>query len=168
MQLLFIKKIEDKNSLELYINQNNLSLPNYRMAVIALITDKDGRILLQRRGPKSRDENFKLEDIGGAVEDVDKNFIAALYREIKEEVGDEAKFSVDKFVGGFLNTKYDYRINEEINWLFMVYKVTYESGKLYINEPGKCLGYEFYEYDDLPLSEVTESSLYYWNYYFNK
>lgn len=165
MQFITQKELNDKKELEAYIASHHLDLPDYRCAVIALITDKEGKILLQRRGPKSRDENFKLEDIGGGVEEEDVSFTQAVQREIREEVGDKAQFSIDSFLGCFLNSKYDKRVQQTIHWLFFVYKVTYEGGDLLIQEPGKCLGYEFYFYEDLPKEEVTESSFYYWNYY---
>jgi len=136
--------------------------------MIALITDKEGKIILQRRGPESRDENYMLEDIGGALEISDKNIREGLKREIKEEVGDIAKVVVDKFIGGFLNTKHDNRIDEDINWLFMVYKCNYIDGELKIKEKGKCLGYEFIDRDELNRNDIALSTKYYWDFYYNK
>lgn len=166
MQFITQEELKNTKELEAYIEKNHLDLPHYQCAIIALITDKEGNILLQRRGPKSRDENFKLEDISGGVEKEDASFLQAVQREIREEVGDQAQFTTDRFLGCFLNAKYDKRVQETISWLFFVYKLTYEGGPLLINEPGKCLGYEFYSYVDLPKNEVTESSLFYWKYYY--
>lgn len=71
MFIKFNREVVDEKDLEVYLKSTGLKLPEYRCAVIALILDKDGRVLLQRRGPKSRDEVGKLEDIGGAVEESD-------------------------------------------------------------------------------------------------
>ena len=85
----FTKDINDEDELKNYLSDIGLKLPEYRCAVIGLIFDEKGRILLQRRGPKSRDEFNKLEDIGGAVESTDISFKAAMHREIVEEVAEE-------------------------------------------------------------------------------
>ncbi len=162
-------KVETKNERELrtYL-KNNFNFEDFRPAVIALITDKEGNIILQRRGPKARDDSNKLADIGGAIESSDKTFIDGLYREIHEEVGPNAKISVDNFVGGVLKRKYDRRTDKEVNWLFLLYKCTYEEGELLTNEPGKCLGYEFYKYENLPREEMLETTKYFWDYYYKR
>ena len=140
-------------------------MPEYRCAVIALILDKDGRVLLQRRGPKSRDEVGKLEDIGGAVEESDLTFRDAMKREIVEEAGSDINFSIDELVGASLITKYDSRTDKDVNWFFLLYKCTYIDGELKINEPGKCLGYEFYLQEDFPHNEVANTTLKFWEFY---
>lgn len=162
----FKREVYDEEDLKKYILENDIDLTEYRSAVIALITDKKGKILLQRRGPKSRDERFKLEDIGGSVDKSDKSFIEALKREIFEEAGEKIIYTIDNFIGAFLIKKHDYRSNKDVNWLFLLYKCTYVSGELKIVEPDKCLGYEFYKYDDFPKNEVTTTSLKFWDYYF--
>ena len=42
--------------------------PNQKVGVIAHIETLDGKVLLQQRGVKSRDENGLFEDIGGTLE----------------------------------------------------------------------------------------------------
>lgn len=168
MYVEFDRDINTKEELECYIKEKDLKLPEYRTAVIALILDKDGRILLQRRGPKSRDEIGKLEDIGGAVESIDNNFREAMHREIIEEVGNDINYTIDELVDACLVNKFDSRSNNYVNWLFLLYKCTYIDGELIINEPGKCLGYEFYRYDELPRKEVAKTTLDFWEYYYNK
>lgn len=165
MFIKFNREVADNKDLEIYLKSTGLKLPDYRCAVIALILDKEGRILLQRRGPKSRDEIGKLEDIGGAVESTDLSFRDAMKREIVEEVGDSINFSIDELVGASLITKYDSRTNKDVNWFFLLYKCTYIDGELKINEPGKSLGYEFYEQDDLPVEEVAETTMKFWDFY---
>lgn len=165
MFIKFSREVVDNKDLEVYLKSTNLKLPDYSCAVIALILDKEGRILLQRRGPKSRDEIGKLEDIGGAVESTDLTFRDAMKREIVEEAGDNINFSIDELVGASLITKYDSRTNKDVNWFFLLYKCTYIDGELKINEPGKSLGYEFYEQDDLPVEEVAETTMKFWEFY---
>ena len=165
MFIKFNREVVDQKDLQVYLKNTGLKLPEYRCAVIALILDKEGRVLLQRRGPKSRDEVGKLEDIGGAVEDTDLNYREAMKREIIEEAGDDINFSIDELVGASLITKYDSRTDSDVNWFFLLYKCTYIGGELKINEPGKCLGYEFYKQDELPVEEVADTTLKFWEFY---
>ncbi len=166
MKCLFTKDVKDIKELESFIKESKIEIPEYRPAVIALILDKEGRILLQRRGPKSRDEQYKLEDIGGAFEEEDKTFREAMMREIREEAGDLAKIDIEEFVGAFLVNKFDSRTNKNVNWLFFLYKCLYKEGELKIAEPLKCEGYEFYKYDDLPKDEVAKTTLEFWDFYY--
>ena len=165
MFIKFNREVIDNKDLEVYLKGTGLKLPEYRCAVIALILDSEGRILLQRRGPKSRDEVGKLEDIGGAVESTDITFRDAMKREIIEEAGEDINFTIDELIGASLITKFDSRTDSDVNWFFLLYKCTYIDGELKINEPGKSLGYEFYEQDDLPVEEVAETTMKFWNFY---
>ena len=122
MELVFRDSVVTCEDVSNVIKNNNISLPDYRLAVIVRLMDKDGNVILQRRGPKSRDEHNKLEDIGGAVEDTDINLIEALYREIKEEVGELANIEIKDFVGAVFEPKFDIRTNKTVNWLFCIYK----------------------------------------------
>lgn len=164
----FNREVLDKEDLENYINENNIEIPEYRVAVIALIIDDNGRILLQRRGPKSRDEVGKLEDIGGAYEESDLLFRDALIREISEEAGDKVKYNIESLIGGCLINKFNPRINDNVNWLFLLYECKYDSGEFVCNEDGKALGYEWYKYEEFPEDEVASSTLSFWKYYVNK
>lgn len=168
MACLFTDEVNTPKELAKYLKENKIEIPEYRPAVIALIVNKDNEILLQRRGPKSRDEQYKLEDIGGAYEKTDKNFREALLREIREEVGDEAKIKIDFFAGAFLINKFDRRTDSYVNWLFLLYKCTYLGGNLANNEEGKSIGYEFYKYEDLLNSDATNTVLEFWNFYHNE
>ena len=161
MELLFRDSVVTREDVSNVIKNNNIDIPEYRLAVIVVLKDKDNNIILQRRGPKSRDEHNKLEDIGGALEDTDINLIEGLYREIREEVGDLAQIEIKDFVGAVLEPKYDIRTNSTVNWLFCIYNGLYLGGELLINEPGKCLGYEFYKYDELPTDELSYTSIYF-------
>ena len=168
MFIKFDREVIDENDLECYLKSVDISLPDYRCAVISLFLDNNGRILLQRRGPKSRDEVGKLEDIGGAVESYDKTFRDAMNREIMEEAGDSFNYTIDDLFGACLINKYDSRTDKNVNWLFLLYKCTYIDGELSIKEPGKCLGYEFYKRDELPVDEIAKTTMDFWNLYYKE
>ena len=128
---------------------------NQKIGVIAHIENKDGEILLQQRGVKSRDENGLYEDIGGKVESGDVNFLSAIKREIKEETGDEINLAFSDSIGIYHCYKND------INWIFIIYFVKYIEGNFKIMEKDKCTDYHFFKYDEAINSElVTESCKY--------
>lgn len=168
MFIEFDRDIIDNNDLKKYLSDKKIELPEYSTAVIALILDKDENILLQRRGPKSRDEVGMLEDIGGAVEDNDNTFRDAMNREIVEEAGENVKYNIDKLVGGCLINKFNSRNNKYVNWLFLLYKCDYIDGEFVCKEEGKALGYEWYKYDEFPLEEIALSTKSFWDFYYNK
>lgn len=126
--------------------------PNQKVGVIAHIETKDGKILLQQRGIKSRDENGLFEDVGGKVEDTDKTFRDAMIREISEEVGNNIQYGLGQSIGIGHWQKGD------INWIFIIYPVLYIGGTLERLEPEKCIGYRFFQKDEaLGSNLVTES-----------
>lgn len=126
----------------------NFQYPNRRIGVIAHIEDESGKILLQQRGMKSRDENGLYEDVGGRVEEYDFDYQAAIIREMEEEMGAEAHIRLDDSIGIYHCEK------GNINWIFVVFYVKYIGGNIKIMEPDKCLGYKFFDYE-----EVLESNL---------
>ena len=89
-------------------------------------------------------------------------------REIMEEASDSMNFSIDELIGGCRINKYNPRIEDYVNWLFLLYKCTYIDGEIKCNEDGKALGYEWYKYDEFPSEEVASSTLSFWEYYYNK
>lgn len=167
MKLIIKKEFPTEKSLRKYIKEKNIEMPEYRLAVIALLCDLEGNIILQRRGNTARDESGKLAEIGGAVEKKDKTLRAALKRELTEEVGKNAEISIDDFISGILQTKFDPRTNQDVNWLFLTYKCTLKKGQLKCNEQGKSIGYETYQKDALPTSEMLKTSKYFLDYYLN-
>ena len=73
--------------------------PNQKIGVIAHIEDELGNILLQQREIKSRDENGLYEDVGGSLDNTDKDFKSAIIREMKEEMGNEANVEISDLIG---------------------------------------------------------------------
>lgn len=126
--------------------------PNQKLAVIAHIKYINGKILLQQRGPKSRDENGLFQDISGKIEEYDASFKDALFRELKEEVGTGAKININSTLGIY------HLYKNNINWLFIVFDCLYLNGELKIMEAGKCLGYKLFDYDEISNSDVVTKS----------
>ena len=129
--------------------------PNQKIGVIAHIEDELGNILLQQRGIKSRDENGLYEDVGGSLDNTDKDFKSAIIREMKEEMGEEANVEISDSIGLYHVQKND------TNWLFIIFYGKYIDGEIKIMEPDKCLGYKFFTYKEAQDSDiVTESCKY--------
>ena len=131
---------------------NQFKYTNQKIGVIAHIENEQGEILLQQRGIKSRDENGLFEDIGGKFEDFDKDFKAAILREISEEAGDNINFNIDNY-----NAICHIQKNN-INWIFIIFFVKYIDGVLEIKEPEKCMGYKFFKYEEVINSSLVTNS----------
>ena len=127
--------------------------PNKKVGVIAHIENDKGEILLQQRGIKSRDDNGLFEYVGGKVEPYDLNFKDAIIREIKEEAGDNIKLD---FSGKSIGIYHCFKNN--INWIFIIYFVKYISGDFKIIEPDKCIGYNFFSYENAIHSKLVSDS----------
>lgn len=125
---------------------------NQRIGVIAHIEDKNGKILLQQRGLKSRDENGLYEDVGGSVENSDVDFKSAIIREMQEEMGNDANIKL------FDSTNIYHCYKNNTNWIFVIFKGQYINGNINIMEPEKCLGYKFFTYDEAINSDLVSES----------
>lgn len=125
---------------------------NQRIGVIAHIENSDGKILLQQRGAKSRDENGLYEDVGGSVENSDVDFKSAIIREMKEEMGNEANIELLDFSGIYHCYKHN------TNWIFVIFKGKYIDGNINIMEPEKCMGYKFFSYEEAINSNLVSKS----------
>lgn len=126
--------------------------PNQKIGVIAYIEDDQGKILLQKRGAKSRDDNGLYEAIGGGFDNADIDFRSAIIREIQEEAGTEMNFSLEKCVGIYHCCKKD------INWIFVVYYAKYLNGEIKIMEPEKCTNYQFFDYENSVQSALVSET----------
>lgn len=115
---------------------------NQRLGVIVEIKDSNGKILLQQRGAKSRDENGLYEHVGGSVENSDIDFKTAILREMQEEMGNNANIRLDD------STDIYHMCKNGTNWVFIIFKGEYINGEINIMEPEKCMGYKFFTYDE--------------------
>lgn len=125
---------------------------NQKVGVIAHIEDESGKILLQQRGLKSRDENGLYEDVGGSVENSDVDFKSAIIREMQEEMGDDANIKL------FDSTGIYHCCKNNTNWIFVIFKGKYIDGNINIMEPEKCIGYKFFTYDEAINSKLVSES----------
>lgn len=151
---LFSNEVKNMNELKEVLKNNSEISKEYEVAVIVYAFDKENKIVFQRRGLGCRDEQLKLETIGGRVKKSDMDFRTALQREIKEEVGIDANIKLEEFIVATYAKTFDVRNNKEQNWIYLVYKGNLNSGELKIAEPDKCLGYERYK-----IGEVNENEL---------
>ena len=151
---LFSKEVKDMNELNEVLKSNTEISKEYEVAVIVYAFDKENKIVFQRRGLECRDEQLKLETIGGRVKKSDIDFRTALQREITEEVGTNANIELQEFIVSTYAKTFDVRNNKEQDWIYLVYKGNLKSGELKIAEPNKCLGYERYK-----IGEVNENEL---------
>ena len=129
------------------------SLKKVKVAVICFIFDKNGRVILNRRGPGARDEVGLLQAVGGSVNKSDANFIEALKREIVEETGNY-NIRIGKFIGAYYNKSFDNETKEYIDWIILGYIGYLESGKLENKEINRS-----YEFETLSLDEIKEEEL---------
>lgn len=136
-------------------DMTKFNYPNKKIGVIVHIEDKDEKILLQQRGIQSRDENGLYENVGGSLENDDKDFKSAIIREMKEEMGCDANVEISDAIGIYHVCKKD------INWIFIIFYGKYIDGQIKIMEPDKCMEYKFFAYEELLNSDlVTESCKY--------
>lgn len=122
---------------------------NQRLGVIVEIKDSNGKILLQQRGAKSRDENGFYECVGGSIENSDIDFKAAILREMQEEMGKEAIIKLKD------TTDICHIPKNDTNWVFVIFQGEYINGEIKIMEPEKCMGYKFFTYDEAINSNIV-------------
>ena len=125
---------------------------NKKIGVIVHVEDSEGKILLQQRGSKSRDENGLFEDVGGKFDDTDKSFKEAIIREFKEEAGEDANIEIGRSIGIY------HCFKNNTNWVFVIYFGKYIDGELKVMEPDKCLGYKFFTKEEALSSDVVTES----------
>ena len=155
---LFSKEVKDMNELSEILKNNSEISKEYEVAVIVYAFDKENKIVFQRRGLGCRDEQLKLETIGGRVKKSDIDFRTALQREIEEEIGTDADIELQEFIVATYAKTFDVRNNKEQDWVYLVYKGNLKSGELKIAEPNKCLGYERYKIGEVDKNELSNGA----------
>lgn len=155
---LFLQEVKDMKELREVLKNNSEISKDYEVAVILCAFDKDNKIIFQRRGLGCRDEQLKLETIGGRVKESDKDFRTALQREITEEVGTDAEIVLEEFIVATYAKTFDVRNNKEQNWIYLLYKGSLKRGELKIAEPNKCLGYERYKIGEVDENELSNGA----------
>ena len=155
---LFIDEVKNINELNEKLKNNDEISKDYEVAVIVYAFDSENNIIFQRRGLGCRDEQLKLETIGGRVKQSDIDFRTALDREIKEEVGNNANIVIEEFIVSTYAKTFDVRKNKEQDWIYLVYKGSLKSGELQIAEPNKCIGYERYKIGKVDENELSNGA----------
>ncbi len=140
--MLFTDEVKTMNELIIKLGGIAPEFDTIKVAVVCFLFDKEGKLILQRRGPGARDEIGKLEAIGGSVNKSDENLREALKRELIEEAGDKAKIEIGDFIGAQLDGKIDTHTKQYTNWIILAYKGFLLDGELVNAEPDRSIGFE--------------------------
>jgi len=136
------------SELSKYLKTINKPHEPYKIAVGSLIFKNNGYVILLERGTKARDEIGMLEGVGGGVDD-EQNLHEALFREVKEELGDDVKIRIDELLTVMVLPGENFPF-----WVVPVYLCKLESGIPRIMEPEKCSKMHY-----LKLSEIDREKL---------
>lgn len=111
----------------------------------AICHDGQGRVFLNLRGPKCRDEWEKWDNCGGAIK-FGETPEECIKRELREEYGCEA-LKCD--YGGVVNAIRELR-GEKTHWLILTYLVLVDPKKVKINEPEKFIDGKWFLLTEIP------------------
>jgi ADP-ribose pyrophosphatase YjhB (NUDIX family) len=130
-----------------------------RIAVEAHIFDAEGRILLQRRGPKARDEIGRFEGVGGDLRTAD-DLHEALRSEVKKELGLDVEIRIDELLEvrlvGFVE-----RQDSVERWLIASYLCQLQSGTPRAVNPDLTSELRYFSLSELfvlPQGELSRST----------
>lgn len=153
-----IFKDEVKNVDELVAKLIDIdSLKKIKVAVVCFIFNKQGQVILNRRGPGARDDVGKLQAVGGSVNKSDADFLSALKREILEETGNN-DIKISKFIGAYHDRKMDNETKEVVDWIILGYIGILESGSLINVEKNRSIDFETFNLNDINPEELSLST----------
>ncbi len=133
------------------------SLKKIKVAVVCFIFNKQGQVILNRRGPGARDDVGKLQAVGGSVNKSDADFLSALKREVLEETGNN-NIKIDKFIGAYHDRKMDNETKEIVDWIILGYIGILESGSLINVEENRSIDFETFNLNDINPEELSVST----------
>lgn len=133
------------------------SLKKIKVAVVCFIFNKQGQVILNRRGPGARDDVGKLQAVGGSVNKSDADFLSALKREILEETGNN-DIKISKFIGAYHDRKIDNETKEVVDWIILGYIGILESGSLINVEENRSVDFETFNLNDINPEELSLST----------
>ena len=133
------------------------SLKKIKVAVVCFIFNKQGQVILNRRGPGARDDVGKLQAVGGSVNKSDADFLSALKREILEETGNN-DIKISKFIGAYHDRKIDNETKEVVDWIILGYIGILESGSLINVEKNRSIDFETFNLNDINPEELSLST----------
>ncbi|NTU74307.1 NUDIX hydrolase [Candidatus Roizmanbacteria bacterium] len=140
----FIQTVSDLNQ---YLSTLPRPPVEYKIAMGALIFTSDDKVILIERGEGARDATGKREGVGGGLEEGETDLIAALRREIDEEIG--VKVEIDATLIVKVMTGEHNQL-----WVVVDYLARLSSGTPHIHEPAKIRNIYFSR-----LSEIEENLL---------
>lgn len=133
-------------------------LNDVKIGVICFIFDKDGKVVLNRRGAGARDDIGKLQALGGSINDSDPDdFRMSMMRELKEEAG-VTDVSIDSFVGCIVDSKYDKNAMKIIDWVILAYAGHVGVQELKNMEPERCIGFEHLDINSVNYDDLGETA----------
>ena len=133
-------------------------LNDVKIGVICFIFDKDGKVVLNRRGAGARDDIGKLQALGGSINDSDPDdFRQSMMRELKEEAG-VTDTSIDSFVGCIVDSKYDKNAMKNIDWVILSYVGHTGEQELRNMEPERCIGFEHLDINNIDYNDLGETA----------
>ena len=150
--------LRNRDELLDYLKKVGYNKNDYRIAVEALIFTKEGKLILEKRGPGCRDEIGKLEGVGGNLKDR-TDLHEKLYEEIDEElaakkVGFEVK--IERLLE-VRDVQFEERDKRMQNWIVVSYLCRVIKGTPAIGEPENIEELKFLTMDEL--YEMDESDL---------
>ncbi|MBT9140305.1 MAG: Nucleoside triphosphatase NudI [Dehalococcoidia bacterium] len=151
------EKVYTVDELKGLVEVGNINFDPQFVAVEGLVFDEGNKWILMRRGPGCRDEQYKLEGIGGRVDD-ESDLVAALARELREEAGEDALISVVEPFEIRTDTVFDSRLNRTITWVIASFICVHKSGDMKICEPTKNLGFEKLTLSEISIDELSSSA----------
>lgn len=146
-----------------YLSTIEYQPPNYRIAVEALIFNADGRLLLEKRGPKCRDEIGKLEGVGGSLGKND-NLIEKLREEFNQELAAESaglEIAIERLLEIRL-VQFDDIDKGLLDWIVVSYLCRLKNGTPQIGEPEKIESLHYLTLEELfayPADALSKSTV---------
>ncbi len=115
------------------------------VCVCFIVHDGEGQILLQKRGPKARDEQGRW-DIGGGAIEFGESTDQAIRREIAEEYCCEP-LKVDFLVAYDAHRQHN---GAKTHWVALVHAIKVDPAKIKIGEPDKITEVGWFTSQNLP------------------
>lgn len=160
------------NNLEELVNtisslDNAPELNNVKIGVICFLFDKNGKLVLNRRGAGARDDVGKLQALGGSINDNDPSFRESMKRELIEEAGVD-DVNIKSFVGAIVDSKYDKNSMQMIDWIILAYIGETGEKELKNMEPERCIGFERFDINEVDYNDLGDTAASFLDYIKNK
>ena len=153
---------DEVRNLEELINKissldNPPTLNDVKIGVICFIFDKNGLLVLNRRGAGARDDVGKLQALGGSINNNDTDFRDSMKRELIEEAGVD-DVEIRDFVGAIVDTKFDKNAGKVIDWIILAYVGKQGEQEFKNMEPKRCIGIEHLDINSIDYNDLGETA----------